>query len=355
MTSATLHAADRPPTPDGAATPGRVLLAGFLMGVANLVPGVSGGTMILALGLYDTFIKRVAQLTSLRWSRGLFVFLALLAVGLFGALLGLSTVAVWFVTHHRWAAYALFIGMTLGGVPELWRHARPFRFSVGVATAAGFLAMVGLAFGLRDAALPQTTVVFALVGALAASSMILPGVSGSYILLIFGLYDVVVGSLRASALREDLAGSLAIIVPVGVGAAVGIGALSNVLKFVLNKWKAPSHGVLLGLLCGSVLGLWPFQDAVHPELATKDGRKAVERLLAGDELTAVNAEFELELTPADATRLQTEFAGASGGDLKQAGLQLDYYRPGGARIGGALLLLLVGGLLTRRLGAHTED
>ena len=80
--------------------------------------------------------------------------------------------------------------------------------------------LIVLALGLRDTALPQTALVFVLVGALAASSMILPGISGSYILLILGLYDVVVGSLRSEVLREDLSGALSIIVPVGIGAVL---------------------------------------------------------------------------------------------------------------------------------------
>jgi len=169
-----------------------------------------------------------------------------------------------------------------------------------------------VAFGLQNFTLPQTMVVFALIGALAASSMILPGISGSYILLIFGLYDVVISSLRPGTLMEDLAGSFAILVPFGIGVAIGIGALSNVLKVVLVRWERPAHAALLGLLLGSVLGLWPFRDAVHPELVTREGVQAVELLVQGETPEAIVAETGVEWSAARATELRAARLGVEG-------------------------------------------
>ena len=216
--------------------------------------------MILAVGLYDRFISAVAELSSLRWSREMFVFLGLLAAGLVVALVGLAGPAVHMVTHYRWAMYSLFVGMTLGGAPELLKLAFPkgdsgSKTSPTFALVLGFAMMAWIAWSLQGVALPHSFLAFLVMGIIAASSMILPGVSGSYLLLIFGVYDVVIGSLSSSALKEDLQGSLMIIVPVGIGAALGIGLLSNVLKVVLTRYSKPAHGALLGLLLGSVLGL----------------------------------------------------------------------------------------------------
>jgi putative membrane protein len=319
------------------------------MGLANLVPGVSGGTMILALGLYDRFIGAVAEVTRLRPSRQTLVFLGLFGAALVVAVAALAGLAVWSVRFHRWAAYSLFIGMTLGGVPQLARVVRPFSVGMLAAVLGGMAVMVGVVFLLRGTALPHTPLVFLTIGTLAASSMILPGISGSYILLIFGLYDVVIGCLRPREFLDDVGGSLAILVPVGIGVVIGIGALSNVLKVLLVRFERSTHAALLGLLLGSVLGLWPFQDAVHPDLVTKPQVKAVEALLDGADVATVSAEFGLQLDEAKAAALRARYAGSSRGDLKLLGLQLDTYRPEATRVVLSMLLLVGGFVVTRRL------
>jgi putative membrane protein len=332
----------------------RVLLGGLLMGFANLVPGLSGGTMILAIGLYDRFIGAVAEVTRLRPTRSTIVFLTVLVLGLAIAVVGLATPAVWLVTQHRWVAYSLFIGMTLGGIPNLWplvKPRAPAHLPVTILSiAAGVAVMIVLAWGLRDTALPQTTVVFVLVGALAASSMILPGISGSYILLILGLYDVVVGSLRSEVLREDLGGAMTIIVPVVIGAVLGIGLLSNVLKLLLARFERSAHGVLLGLLVGSVFGLVPFQEAVHPDLVTRSGNKAVAALVQGESCDDVNAEHGTSYDQAQAAELAQRYAGMSRGELKRLGQETEYYSPSAPRAGLALLILATGFAVTLMIG-----
>jgi len=335
------------------AAPARIVLGGFLMGMANLVPGVSGGTMILAIGLYERFIESVARVTSLRWSRATIVFMGLLVGGALVAILSLSAPAVWLVLEHRWIAYSLFIGMTLGGVPLLWRSLGAVR-ELGVGSwlsfAVSLAGMLWVARGLSNAPIEQGFLTFTLVGALAASSMILPGISGSYILLIFGLYDVVVGSLRPSELLDDPLASLAILVPTGLGVLLGIGALSNVLKLVLERYARPAHCALLGLLLGSVAGLWPFQEAVHPELVAKKNLRAIAMLVAGDAPEAILEKTEREFEAAERDHYLDIYAGMSKGDLKLMGLELEPYEPTGARIAMALGLLVGGFVLTGALG-----
>lgn len=308
--------------------------------------------MILAVGLYERFIGAVASVTRLKLDASTIRFLTFLAVGLVVAVVGLSAPAVWLVTEHRWLAYSLFIGMTLGGVPSLTPIVRPFDGKTIVSVLAGVSVMAALAWGLSNTVLAHNPVVFLLIGAVAASSMILPGISGSYILLIFGLYDVVIGSLRPSALMEDPSGSLTILVPVCVGAVLGIGLLSNFLKFFLARYERPAHGVLLGLLLGSVLGLFPFQKAEHPELVSKAGSKAIAALVAGGELNAVNDEFGTEYSAAEAGALKLRYAGQTRGDLKLLGLRLERYAPSPLQGGLALVVLVAGFGVTRLIGGR---
>ena len=103
----------------------RGVLGGTLMGLANLVPGISGGTMLLAAGVYPGFIAGIAEVTTLRFRlRSLLLLGAIVASAAVGILLLAGTVRS-LVVDHRWIMYSLFIGLTLGGVPLVWRLARP--------------------------------------------------------------------------------------------------------------------------------------------------------------------------------------------------------------------------------------
>ena len=321
------------------------------MGFANLVPGISGGTMILAVGLYDRFVGTIAAFTRLRPKKEHLRFVALFGAGAILAVAGLSGLLVDLVSTHRWLMYSLFVGMTLGGVPELVARARPLTVGVLAWSVLGFAGMAALAFGLDAVQVPTTPLALIAVGAVAASSMILPGVSGSYLLLLFGLYETVIGSLSRTELLENTGASLAIIAPVGVGAVLGVGLLSNVLKRLLERAPQGTHAALLGLLLGSVLGLWPFQEPVHPDLARRPVRKAVAQALADPEadLEAMGAEVELVEATSFAALVE-EHRGATRGELKARAESLRRFDPSGAQIGTVLLVLAAGFLVTRAAG-----
>lgn len=353
-------------------SPGRVTLGGFLMGLANLVPGVSGGTMILAVGLYPRFIATIAEFSSLKWSRRMFGFMVFLMLGFALAVIGLAGPAVHMVTHYRWAMYSLFVGMTLGGAPELLRMAFPGGASGGaskdeggvsasangggigpvIAMVLGFATMAYIAWALAGMRVPHTFPVFLGMGAIGAASMILPGISGSYMLLIFGVYDIVIGALSASAMKEDPKASLMIIGPVVLGAVVGMALLSNVLKAVLAKHSRVAHGALLGLLVGSVLGLWPFQEARYPELLDKDVRKElqvkVEESGTWQDHFAVHG---LELSSEDAAEMDASIErGAVRGELKALAGLTQRYSPSPLRVAEVIGLFVLGFLIVLRLG-----
>ena len=334
---------------------GRIAFGGFLMGLANLVPGVSGGTMILAMGLYDRFIEAVAGVTRLRLTRPTLRFCVWLGAGLVLAVLSLSGPFVWLVREQRWVAYSLFVGMTLGGVPALLALAKPLRAAEGISFALGLALMLAVAFGLRDTALEPTFGVLVLVGSIASASMILPGISGSYILLILGLYDVVWSAVRPEALKSDWRGSLEILVPLGVGVVLGIGLLSNLLKALLARAPRPTHAALLGLLLGSIVGLWPFQEAEHPLLATKPGVEAVQLALAETSAEDIAAETGLQWSAEELLRARTDYAGATRGDLKKMGLRLEVFSPSAWQVLAALVLLVSGFCLTRKLGVEEKS
>ncbi len=346
---------ERPgPDTEGPTSPIRAFIGGVLMGLANLVPGISGGTMILAIGLYDRFIGAIADVTRLRLRRDTIVFLGALGVGLAAAVLLLSGVAVRLVSEHRWAMYALFIGMTLGGAPELLQRMKPVRLAGVIAFFVGLGLMAWFAMQSGKTQLEPNIPTLLAVGGAGASSMILPGISGSYVLLILGMYDTVIGALSISEVREAPMESLMIVGPVVVGAAVGIALLSNILKAVLQKFSGPSHGALLGLLVGSVLGLYPFREAVHPELSHRPTRKAIEAVVLKDQKVADVAAAVDGLSAIELEEHSQTWRGKTKGEMKSASLELRRFKPTGGRIGSALGLFVLGVILTRLLGRKSE-
>ena len=255
----------------------RCLLGGALMGLANLVPGISGGTMLLAAGIYPRFIQALADLSGLRLRKNSFLVLGLVGVAAAASiLLGAGPVKD-AVVEHRWAMYSLFIGLTLGGVPVLWQMARPATNAFWVGTVAGLLVMAGLAWlqiaGSSSGASREGVAMMFIAGVAGASAMILPGVSGGYLLLVLGVYvpvlsavDALKEALKASDLASASEPVLAVVLPVGIGVAIGVVVISNLIKVVLERYEQPTLGVLMGLLVGAVFGLWPFQEGVPPKV-----------------------------------------------------------------------------------------
>lgn len=292
----------------------RSVVGGALMGLANLVPGISGGTMLLAVGIYPQFIGGVAEISTFRFRAKTVLMLACVVGAALVAIVGLARVVGMLVVDYRWVMYSLFIGLTLGGVPVLWRMVRPadpvivFTSILGIAfmallaayepANAGGAAAGGGATGGQYA-------VLVIAGIAGGAAMILPGVSGAYLLLVLGQYIVILAAIdeaRTGASSGDWAmvsNALHVFVPVAIGVAVGIVGLSNLMKMLLARYRRPTLGVLLGLLLGAVIGLWPFEQAVKPQHGDALARGTVvsvegELVYEGTERRVKPAEWRVE-------------------------------------------------------------
>ncbi len=247
------------------------------MGMANLVPGISGGTMLLAAGVFPQFVQAVADLTRLRFSRNAIILLGTIlvaAVAVIGPFAGLISRLV---IDHTWAMYSLFIGLTLGGVPLIWRMAAGKPASFWLGSAVGLLFMIAMAVlqiqGAGTGGANDGFLLLFLAGVAAASAMVLPGISGGYLLLLLGVYVTIlegIEQLVTAARTLDFAlgfpPAWQIALPVGLGVVAGIAGVSNLVKYVLHRFPGPTLGLLLGLLLGAVAGLWPFQHGMEPEV-----------------------------------------------------------------------------------------
>lgn len=303
----------------------RSVIGGVLMGLANLVPGISGGTMLLAAGIYPRFINAIAEVTTLKLRPASVTVLGSVVVAAGLAILLLAGVVKELVVEHRWIMYSLFIGLTLGGVPIVWKMVRPASRSTWVGALAGFIVMGALAYSQQSQAgaggSSSGMVMLFLAGVAGASAMILPGVSGGYLLLVLGQYIPILSAidsfklaLEAGDMGEVMQIGLQVGIPVGLGVVAGVVGVSNLLRVLLKRFEKATLGVLLGLLVGAVVGLWPFQTGVAPEVGD---------VVKGAPMTV---ELITELDPEDyPTR---------------------YFRPSGAQVGGALGGIVVGFLVT---------
>ncbi len=273
------------PTDDGATRRVpivRAAIGGVLMGLANLVPGVSGGTMILVMGLYDDFVSSIADVTRLRFTRRGVVCLGI--IGGFAAIaIGACSGAMHHaVTNHRSMMYALFVGMTLGGAPLLMRMLKPAKGAAYAGVGVGLALMIAIAVTRPDhppqsppedgqTAVHRAYGLDVAAGALGMSAMVLPGISGAYMLLLLDRYDAI---LEAVSMTKDYVTSLGregsltaicrVLIPVAIGAGLSLVLLSNLLKWLLHRHPQPTLGLLLGILFGSVFGIWPFESAAAP-------------------------------------------------------------------------------------------
>ncbi|MEM6459545.1 MAG: DUF368 domain-containing protein [Planctomycetota bacterium] len=319
-------AGDRPNLPAVAA---RGAVGGLFMGLANLVPGISGGTMLLAAGVYPRFITAIGEVTTLRFRRASLVVLAAVVGAALAAIVLLAGPVKTLVVEQRWAAYSLFIGLTLGGVPVVWRlitaGGRKATTAVWAAFVVGLIGMVALALWQSSGGgggVERSGFVFMLLAGIAgASAMILPGVSGGYLLLVLGVYVPILSGIDAfkTGLAEGdvetlVSVGLAVVLPVGVGVLVGVAGVSNLLKWLLKRYELATLGLLLGLLVGAVAGLWPFQEPVAPTEGMTVKNQRVTQEDAGRWVYAESGEplEEEDLPTAGFTPSVPQVAGAAG-------------------------------------------
>ena len=262
----------------------RAAVGGVLMGLANLVPGISGGTMLVAVGIYTRFIDAISSVTRLKLSKSTILLLGTVVLFAGISIAGCSGLIAGLLETHRWAMYSLFIGLTWGGAPLIWRMIREaktnsgkvFDTPVSLGFVIGMVVMASLAVmqlrGAQGGGGGSNMVTLFLGGVAGASAMILPGVSGAYLLLLLGQYDTIVNAIKDSvtAAKDADVGALIeqlkIVVPVGIGVVVGIAVVANVLRFVLHRYERATLGVLLGLLVAAPAGLYPFREGIQPQV-----------------------------------------------------------------------------------------
>jgi putative membrane protein len=245
------------------------------MGSADIVPGVSGGTMALILGIYERLLNAIRSfdrmwlndLLNLRWARALarndWPFLVPLLLGIAGAILFFTRVIPLpsLIVTHPELIYGLFFGLILASILILMREVDRYgvrEIAIAVAGASMGFAVVNLV----PMETPTALWFIFLCGFVAISAMLLPGISGSFILLILGKYAYIVDALG----RFDLV----VMVTFGAGALVGLVVFSRAIVWLLNHYHQATLLLIKGILIGSLWIIWPFQDRSYEIIRGKE-------------------------------------------------------------------------------------
>jgi putative membrane protein len=251
------------------------MLRGVLMGAADIVPGVSGGTVALVLGIYTRLIGSIrsgssaignllrgdvrgfrTHLGEVEWG-----FLIPLGVGILAAILSLAQLIETLLLDHPEAMAGLFLGLVAGSVVVAWRlvgHWDARRLGIGAVAAVLTFLLLGLkestSTDVAADAGDYSLLAFFLAGAVAICAMILPGVSGSFLLVILGMYGAVL-----SAVNDR---DVVVVAVFALGCVVGLGLFSQLLHWALATRHDAVMAALIGLMVGSTRVLWPWPAGV---------------------------------------------------------------------------------------------
>ena len=240
-------------------------LKGICMGAADVVPGVSGGTMAFITGIYEELIQSIRSVDlqvlrlvlrlrigeaclQVRWQ-----FLAALLSGIFLAIFSLARAIAWVLDHHPVLIWAFFFGLVLASVVAVRRRVTRWDAATAGSTILATVAAYFLV-GLVPVETPDSRWFVFLCGAIAICAMILPGISGSFMLVLLGKYQHMLGAVNN---RDFLT-----LVAFGAGAVVGITSFARVLGWVFRKYHDLTVAALTGLMLGSLRKVWPWKETI---------------------------------------------------------------------------------------------
>lgn len=244
-----------------------LVIKGFIMGIANIIPGVSGGTLALILGIYEEFIGAISHFFS-NFKKNI-SFLIPIVIGMGLAIVSLSNVIDYSYKHFPIPTCLFFVGLVLGGIPMLASKVKGKKESKKVSNYFIFLAtfLLVIVMTLSDVIFGEGLkvsfsnmnvigyILLFLVGVVAAATMVIPGVSGSLVLMLLGYYYPVIGVIKELTKFKNLGENLVIVSIFGIGVLIGIVLISKLIEFLFKKYEVKTYFGVLGFIVASVIAI----------------------------------------------------------------------------------------------------
>ena len=246
----------------------KLILQGIAVGVANIIPGVSGGTMMVAMGLYDKLIHAITHLKSEFKESMKLLIPIFIGVGI--ALVALARIIEFCLVHYPLPTNFAFCGLIAGSLPFIFQKVKGAKINVprGLSFLVFFVVVVGLAL-IGNASGEDANVSFSIVnviklfmvGVIAAATMVVPGVSGSMMLMLMGYYDVLLATVNdfvdglVTMDMSLLLSACGVLVPAGIGVVVGIFVIAKIIEFIFQKAETCAYFAIIGLIMASPIAI----------------------------------------------------------------------------------------------------
>ena len=234
---------------------------GFFIGIANLIPGISGGTIAIVLGIYDKLINSISHLFS-KFKDNV-KFLLPIFIGVAVSILTMSKVISFALENWLFPTVLFFIGAIMGGIPMLHGKIKNTKmdFKSYIVFVISFTIIILLTFagGDSEVSFESLSIVgyikLFLVGVIAAATMIVPGVSGAAVLMTLGYYAPILAVVKNLTDFSMLSHNLAVVIPFGVGVVIGIFAVAKLIEFLFKKYEKQTYYGVLGFVTSSILAI----------------------------------------------------------------------------------------------------
>ena len=236
-----------------------LIIKGMIIGIANIIPGVSGGTLALTLGVYERILNILGDFRKNIKKEIKFIILLIIGAAL-GIILSSKAISYCLLNYNS-QTIMLFIGLIVGGLPIIFNEVRTKVNFKNILIAVLFIVLV-LFINFVPVAVREINfeylrffdyILLIIVGMLASSAMLVPGISGSFILMVLGYYNSIINVVSDITNFKHLLYNLSVLIPFGIGIVVGLVLLAKLILYLLSKYKVKTYFAIIGFILGSIV------------------------------------------------------------------------------------------------------
>ena len=250
-----------------------LVLKGMIIGVANIIPGVSGGTLMITLGIYEQIIDTISHFFK-NFKKNL-KFIIPLAIGMVLSILLLSKLISLCLDKYPFPTTFFFIGLIIGGIPLLWKKTSAaksklsnwlvFIITFAIVVTFAFLKSGDFVIDLNSLT-PVGYITLFIIGMVSAATMVIPGISGSFVLMLLGYYEPIVNTIKDLTKFDLLGHNLLILIPFGLGIVIGIVLVAKLIEYLLKKYPVKTYYGVLGFVLASLVAIIKPMFGIAPSI-----------------------------------------------------------------------------------------